>query len=257
MSGRSRARAFHSIVDELRSDILSGRRRTGDRLPPEHILAEQFQVSRTGVREAVRVLEALGLIEIRHGYAGGAFVAELGLAPLLGALQNSLQMGQVDVSELYEARQLFEPAITRLTVERSNPEVIRQLEENVARAREALASGNDAFAINLQFHAVLAYGAGNRVAGLVTQALVELLDQIDREYPTNCGVSRKAVHDHAELVEAVRAGDGARAEELMVRHLQELEGRFARIQEQVSRQRARRKKAIPPWGGVRLTAGER
>lgn len=257
MSGRTRTPAFRTIVDELREDILSGRRRTGDRLPPENILAEQFQVSRTGVREAVRVLEALGLLEIRHGYAGGAFVAELGMAPLLGALHNSLQMGQVDVSELYEARQLFEPAITRLAVERSSPGLIEQLEENVAQAREALGSGSDAFAINLQFHAILAHGAGNRVAGLFTQALVELLERIDREYPTNRGVSRKAVSDHTDLVEAVRAGDGARAEALMISHLHELEGRFARIQEQVSRQRARRRKSIPPWGGVRLTAGER
>ena len=202
------------------------------------------------------MLEAQGLIEIRHGDAGGAFVAELGLAPLLGALHNSLQMGQVDVSELYEARQLFEPAITRLAVERSSAAAIRQLEENVAQARQALDSGTDAFAINLQFHAVLAHGAGNRVAGLVTQALVELLERIDREYPTNRGVSRKAVHDHAELVEAIRAGDGARAEGLMIEQLQELEARFARIQEQGSRQRARRKKAIPPWGGARLMAGE-
>lgn len=256
MSSRSRARAFHSIVQELREDILSGRRQPGDRLPPEQVLSERFQVSRTAVREAVRVLEALGLIEIRHGYAGGAFVAELGSAPLMGALQNSLQMGQLDVSELYEARQLFEPSIIRLAADRASPLLVRQLEENVALASQALRSGNDAFAINLQFHTILAHGAGNRVAGLVTQALVEMLERIDREYPTNRGVSRKAVHDHAHLLEVIKEGDGPRAQELMVDHLRDLEGRFARIQDMVSTQRAGRKKAIPPWGGVRLAATE-
>lgn len=252
MSSRPRPRAFHAIVEQIRDDIFRGRRRPGDRLPPEHVLAEQFNVSRTGVREALRVLEFQGLVQIRHGYAGGVFVAALGLTPVLGALQTSLQLGQLQVSELYEARMLFEPTIVRLAVGRADDAFVKQLDDNVKRAKEMIGQGEAPFAINLQFHTVLAQVVGNRVLTLVMQSLLGLLEQLDREYPTNRVVSRKAVSDHALLVEAVQAHDAARAERVMVKHLRDLEGQFARIQEQIERERVAHGESIPPWGGVRL-----
>ena len=252
LSGHSRARAFDSIVRQIRDDILRGRRKPWDRLPPEQVLAEQFRVSRTGVREAVRVLESQGLVRVRHGYAGGVFVAEVGLTPVLGALETSLQLGQLQVNDLYEARVLFEPTMTRLAVDRGGDMILEQLEANVGRTKAMLSAGSDVFAANLEFHAILARGAGNQVFALVMQALLELLESLDREYPTNRGISRKAVHDHAELVAAFRAKDAARAEQVMVKHLRDLEGRFARIQEQMGRLRKEGTEAIPAWGGIHV-----
>ncbi len=252
MSNRHRPRAFHSIVEQIRDEIFTGRRKPGDRLPPEQILAKQFNVSRTGVREALRVLEFQGLVEVRHGYAGGAFVGDGGLTPVLGALQTSLQLGQVEVSELYEARQLFEPTIARLAVQRADPASLKRLDENAKRAKAMIAAGADVFSVNLEFHAILVQAAGNRVLALVTQALLALLERLDREYPTNRGVSRKAVSDHVQLVSAIRAHNAVRAEQLMIKHLHDLEGRFARIQKQMQRQRSGGVDVIPTWGGVRL-----
>ncbi len=256
MSTPSRPRAFHLIAQQIRDDILRGRRKPGDRLPPEHVLAEQFHVSRAGVREAVRVLESQGLVQVRHGYAGGVFVADVGLTPVLGALETSLQLGQLQVNEVYEARVLFEPVIARLAVERGDPAIIAQLEENVNRTKAMLETGLDVFAANLEFHAILARAVGNRVFALVMQALLELLQRLDREYPTNRGVSRKAVHDHSHLLAAVQARDPARAEQLMVEHLRDLEGRFARIQQQMLRTRAAGVEPIPAWGGLHFDPAE-
>ncbi len=252
MRSHPRPRAFHSIAEQIRDDILRGRRRPGDRLPPEQVLAEQFNISRAGVREALRVLEFQGLVQVRHGYAGGVFVADEGLTPVLGALQTSLQLGQLQVSELYQTRVLFEPTIARLAAERSEEAFVKQLDDNAKRAKAMIAAGADAFAINLEFHTILAQAAGNRVWALVMRALLKLLESLDRDYPTNRGVSRKAVGDHAKLVEAVGARDATRAEQLMVKHLRDLEGRFARIQEQIRRRRETHEDPIPPWGGVRL-----
>src|SRR3954451_6062710 len=108
-----KARAFHAIVERKHEDIFAGRRRPGDRLPPEDSLGEQFGVSRAGVREALRVLELEGLVEVRHGYGVGLFVAAPSHTPILGALSVSLRVGQVDVAELYQARQVVEPSIAR------------------------------------------------------------------------------------------------------------------------------------------------
>ncbi len=252
MSSRARPRAFHLIVEQIRDEIFRGRRKPGDRLPPEQVLAEQFNVSRTGVREALRVLESQGFVQVRHGYAGGVFVANAGLTPVLGALHTLLQRGQLEVSEVYEARVLFEPTVARLAVERGDEAIVGRLEDNVARAKTVLDKGSDVFSINLEFHAILAQAAGNRILALVMQALVALLERMDREYPTHRGVSRKAVHDHLHVVEAIRAHDAARAEQLMVKHLRDLEGRFAHIQEQMRLGRSASADAIPTWGGVRL-----
>lgn len=251
MSSQPRPRAFHAIVERIRDDIVRGRRRPGDRLPPEQVLAAQFRVSRTGVREALRVLESQGLVRIRHGYAGGVFVAGGGLTPVVGALQTSLQLGQVEVNELYEARVLFEPVLARLAAERGSGTFVKQLEDNLTEARAALAADSDAYPLNLKFHTILAQASGNRALGVVMQPLIELLHRSDRAYPTNRHISRQALNDHVQLLEAVRARDGGRAERLMVKHLHDLKGRFARIQEQVHHMRARGK-VIPAWGGIRL-----
>jgi len=238
-------------VQQIRDEVFRGRRKPGDRLPPEQVLAKQFHISRTGVREALRVLESQGLVQVRHGYAGGVFVADVGLTPVLGALETSLQLGQLQVNEVYEARVLFEPTITRVAVDRGDSAIIRQLEENVTRTKAMLDAGSDVFAINLEFHAILAQAAGNRVFSLVMQALLELLERLDRECPTNRGVSRKAVNDHGHLLDAIRAKDAARAEQLMVTHLRDLEGRFTRMQEQMRLLRSKGMDAIPAWGNIR------
>jgi DNA-binding FadR family transcriptional regulator len=249
---REKPRAFEAIVAHFRSDILHGRRKPGDRLPPQQAISEQFNVSRTGVREAIRVLENQGLVQVRHGYAGGVFVADDALRPVLGALHNSLQLGHVDVDELYVARLIFEPMVARMAAERATDLLVAQLEENCERARAAVEARKDAFAINLHFHAIIARASGNRVLGIIVQTLVDLLETLDREYPTNRTVSKKAVSDHSKLIAAIRDHKGGRAESLMSEHLRELKGRFEQIQRQMRRARASDQTTIPPWGGLRF-----
>jgi DNA-binding FadR family transcriptional regulator len=211
------------------------------------VLAAQFDISRSGVREALRVLESQGLVEIRHGYAGGVFVREAGLDPVLGALDTTLRLGQVEVSELYQARMLLEPALAQLAAGRVDEALLSRLEDNVRSARDLVQNGSDAFALNLDFHRILAEAAGNSVLSLFMRSVVELLERLDREYPTNRSVSRQAVDDHTHLIEAVRARDAGHAADRMTIHLQHLEGRFARIQRMMRRQRSVGEAAIPPW----------
>ena len=225
----SRPRAFHAIVEEIRDDIFAQRRRPGDRLPSEPLLAEQFGVSRTGVREALRVLELQGLVEVRHGYAGGAFVSEPDGAPLVGALEVSLRHGQVDVDEIYQARLVFEPAVARLAVGRDPEALATRLADNVTRTQHALAEGAPVSALNREFHLIVAEHAGNRVLALIMQPLQEVLETLDERYPNSPSVSRCALQEHQELVRAVRARDADLAERLMHTHLQRLESRVRRV----------------------------
>jgi GntR family transcriptional repressor for pyruvate dehydrogenase complex len=261
-TGPSRAtprghRAFQAIVDRLRKDIVNGRRQSGDRLPPEQVLAEHFNVSRPGVREALRVLEIQGLVQVRHGYGGGVFVADLGVTTVLGALQTSFQLGQLHVDELYDMRVLLEPTVARLAIARGGPGLADHLADNVLRAQALLGSGATAFGVNLEFHAILAQAVGNRILGLVMQAMLELVERLHHDYPTNRSVSRRALHDHRELIEAARLREPERAGQVMLDHLRGLESQFARIQEQIRRERAVKDQAIAPWRGVRLKSSAR
>jgi GntR family transcriptional repressor for pyruvate dehydrogenase complex len=254
----TRPRAFHAIVDRVRADIFDGRRQPGDRLPPEQSLSEQFGVSRTGVREAVRVLELQGLVEVRHGYAGGVFVAEPSHTPLLGALEVSLRAGQVSLDELYQARRLVEPAIARLAVERNAagqapragqepaPDALaEQLADNVARTERALAQGAAVSALNREFHSILADHAENRVLALMMQALQGMLETQDERHPNTPAVSRCALREHQQVLGAIRAGDADAAERLMRAHLTSLESRVRRLTARRRREQAARIPSLP------------
>jgi DNA-binding FadR family transcriptional regulator len=127
---------------------------------------------------------------------------------------------------------------------------MRRLEENVKAAHGLIDRGTDAFGLNLEFHTILAEGAGNRVLGLFMRSVVELLERIDREYPTNRAVSRQAVDDHETLIASLLAGDGAGASAKMTVHLEQLEDRFEAIQRELGRRRQSGDDAIPPWSGA-------
>lgn len=220
------ARAYHRIVAQIRSEIFAGRYRPGDRLPPEPVLAAQFGVSRAGVREALRVLELQGLVRVRHGHAGGVFVAEPTCAPAVHALEDLLRRRYLDAHELYQARQAVEPPMVRLAIERDAAALAAVLADNMARAAAAWAAGQAVSALNREFHRLVAEHAGNRVLALVMQVLQELLEQHDQRQPPARALSRCALADHRRLLAAVRAADAPRAERLMREHLARLASRL-------------------------------
>jgi DNA-binding FadR family transcriptional regulator len=104
--------------------------------------------------------------------------------------------------------------------------------------------------LNLEFHGILAEASGNLVLTLFMRSVVELLERLDREYPTNRSVSRQAVEDHRHLIEALRLRDAGQAADMMTTHLQQLEGRFARIQRMMRQHRSLGEAVIPPWPGA-------
>src|SRR3954454_19399174 len=226
MPPASRTRAFHSIVELIHEGIFARRCRPRDRLASEDVLGEQFGVSRAGVREALRVLELEGLVEVRHGYGGGLFVAEPSHTPILGALSVSLRLGQVGVAELYQARQVVEPSIARGAAEGDTTRLVQRLVANVEATDMALAAGEPVSALNREFHGILAEQAGNRVLGLLMQALQELLESVDERFPNSPAVSRCALTEHRQILDAVSARDGERAERLMRCHLANLQDRL-------------------------------
>src|SRR3990167_6105938 len=119
-------RIYEEIVRQVKQMITEGRLKSGDQLPPERDLAEKFRVSRTSVREALRALESLGLLEIRPGE--GTFVREVSVEALIEPLALLMVSQRETIGELFEARRVLEPAIAALAAARATPEEVQEME---------------------------------------------------------------------------------------------------------------------------------
>lgn len=213
------------IAQSLLTDISSGRYAAGDRLPADRVIAETFGVSRATAREAQLVLEVIGAVEVRHG--DGAFVRW----PLA-------QVGGVDGSpldapprELIESRRSIEPVVAGLAARRITSDTLSTLQRDVDEAAE-LVDDDGALprfmALGLQFHADLAPGCGNNlladiVAQLVNAETHPLWALVNQQAMASRAARHGQLRDHCEVLDAIVAGDAARAERAMGSHLHALE----------------------------------
>ena len=147
-------RIYEDIVRQVRALIADGHLKSGDRLPPERDLADRFRVSRTSVREALRSLQARGLIEIRAGE--GAFVRDVSVEALVEPLALVILPYREAVGELFEARHLLEPAIAALAARRATREELAEMERILAEQAREVAHGRTGMAQDSALHAAIA-----------------------------------------------------------------------------------------------------
>ena len=122
-------RVSEEVAEQLKQSILLGHFKAGDKLPSERDLAEEFQVSRVAVREALRSLENTGFIETRQGATGGAFVTDLTFEHLVSAFVDLFLAEKISAPELYQVRLLVEPEVARLAALNVTPEYTERLLE--------------------------------------------------------------------------------------------------------------------------------
>src|SRR3954452_11303931 len=155
------SRASSSIADQIRAAILSGQLEQGHRLPPERELAEQFGVSRVTVRDALRGLEAMGLIEVRVGARGGAFVTVPSGALMGQAMSDMMLMSAVTPEDIVEARLMVELGTVSLACARATDDDLKRLRELHENAGRELSAKTYTRELSWDFHALLAHAAHN------------------------------------------------------------------------------------------------
>lgn len=173
------ARAFEDIAGQIRGELSHGRLKAGDRLPAERELAVRFGVSRNTLREALRSLEIAGLITLRKGAAGGAFVNDSNGETIVTSIQDMFSLGAVTAEQITQARISIETAIIRAACEAHTAGDIKRLRENLEVAAEATRR-NDFFAranLHLEFHMILARATRNPILIVVMEALIEIMRQ--------------------------------------------------------------------------------
>src|SRR6476646_2083130 len=173
-SGRTH-RVSDVIARRIKKQISDGRLTAGHKLPAERDMARQFKTSRVSVREAYRSLEELGLLRIRRGAEGGAFIAKFGHEPVRRSLKLVLGLGKSSHEEVTEARVLLEPSIARLAALRARPEDVAKLEQVLMQEElEVRRPKGDSGTTAGQFHRAIAACARNMPLVVLMKALAHL-----------------------------------------------------------------------------------
>ena len=209
------------IVDQVKAAIRDGRLGAGDQLPAERELTKQLGVSRVSVRDALRMLEAHGLIEVKVGARGGAFVRSPSKERVGEGIVDYLTMSSVTSGDVTELRMVLELGIIPLVCERATENDLEDLLALCHRAREALAAGTYDMSISVEFHTRVAQCAHNSTIELLLPTLQgPLLMSLEEAQQVAPEMGRKGVQEHLAFVEAVRERDAAKAGEIMRAHLE-------------------------------------
>lgn len=220
----TRGRLSSLASDTMLSRIVRGVWKPGDRIPSERRLSDQLGMSRASVREAIRGLEAMGLVDVRHGQ--GVFVRE---SPE-GITETSFAGWQMDhsysIGELLAFRLLIEPELAALAASNADEAFIEEL-QLVMSAMEQAAEGGDLAALvrfDTAFHDAITRRAGNRLYQDTLEHVGQLLIDSRRISLSVPGRARKVVDAHMRIVDAIRAGDPEAAAAAMRAHLEQFSG---------------------------------
>jgi len=215
-----KTRVAEEIADRIRVLILDGTLPTGQPLPGERLLAERFGVSRGSIRDALRMLETIGLLEVRHGQ--GTFPRELDVNRLVAPLASVLSYRHDLRDELLDVRRMFEPAVARAAALRVTDDDLADLQRIVETQRRKLKAGRSAIVEDTAFHAVLARATRNRAVVRIMETLNNLLIESRTLTLKQKGRPERSIRGHEAVVEALRRRDPEAAAQAMHTHIDQI-----------------------------------
>lgn len=217
--------AYQQVADQLRDLIITGAVAAGDRLPTEAELTTNFGVSRSTVREALRVLASQGLITTLRGTTGGTFVARVMPDQVSRYLETSIGLmsgtNEVTVNEMLEARELLEVPAARLAAERREEHHVEALRAALAREKASRGRGVK-FEEHRNFHTVITQAAANGLLVMMTEPVFRVLQSRFLTPDVPPGFWSEVDHDHEEITAAIESRDGEAAALAMMHHLRAL-----------------------------------
>jgi len=220
------------IISQIREAILSGTLNPGDRLPPEKTLVTNFGVSKQTLREAMRVLEVMGFLEVRKGAGGGAVVLEVDMKTARESIANFLYFQNVSVQHLSQVRKVFEPHLARLAAERLSSEDLADLADTHLGCLDAMARGMTTYSHEIAFHRILARASGNPVFMLIQDFVNSVLTDSKLHLRPGLGFVQEVFSAHERILEAIRVRDPDLAAAEMERHVCEVERALEELQRQ-------------------------
>ena len=228
-----RLKLTEQVEKEIKSLIFHNKLEVGEKLPSEQELAEQLQVGRRSVREALQSLQRMGLIEIHHGK--GAFISQPKLDNYLELLAESINfrlLGEkAALLQLLEVRKLLGAGIASLSATRATSQDLKAMEKALHQQKKAIKTKNSELfnVADLDFHNAVVKGSQNDILTAVYSALSNLMLESRRRTNKIPGVAEESLKDHQKIFLAIKSGNGKLAHHDMFTHIDKTEQNMKKI----------------------------
>jgi GntR family transcriptional repressor for pyruvate dehydrogenase complex len=216
---KRQAKLSSQVAEQIQQLILSRDLKPGDRLPTERELGDTFEVSRTVIREAIRTLEARGLVKSQTG--SGTYVRAMkgsDVATSLGMYINT-QRKPFSLDALMEVRHVLELEMVRLAAMRASETDITNLENSLEKMCSTTTDTEEFSKWDLEFHLQLCEASGNPLFGIILEPLTESLFELIWTGTSTPGAANEACDFHAKILTHIKNKDGQGAVEVMIEHL--------------------------------------
>jgi len=215
-----RSRVYTKVAEQLQAHIIN-KLKPGDMLPPERELVRRFGVSRSSIRDAIRSLEIVGLLEPRQGV--GTVVRDASADAVVGPVAGALLQKRKVINELLDVRMIIEPALARRAALHASIGQIAEMQAILSRQEEKVRRGELATEEDSAFHYTIALAADNSVMLKLVNVLMDLLRETRERSLQVGGRQEKSLAGHRRILAALKQGDAAASEAAMRRHLLEIE----------------------------------
>ncbi|WP_047152084.1 FadR/GntR family transcriptional regulator [Aneurinibacillus tyrosinisolvens] len=223
-----KVRVYEQVIEQIKVSVEEGYIQPGDKLPSERELAVQLSVSRSVIREAMSVLNASGVLDIRPGI--GVFLAEDEAQMLIQRMNGFLTKSSVNLMELLEVRQGLEGQAAYLAAERATEEDLEKLNKALKQLEKAAARGMVAANEDFAFHAAIVSASKNEtiidMIQLLSDRFLEGLNESRSQSLLTPHKAEKVIQEHYEIYQAIIERDSERAREMMLRHIQNVKDSY-------------------------------
>ena len=221
-----RSKLYTSIVDQILEGVRSSAFPPGEALPSERVLADQLGVSRSSVREAIRVLEHAGVLDVRTG--SGTYVTHEALSQAAALRARAAVVGEQSPLDVMVARRALEPLCASLAAEHRNRQDLRTLRTMIEEQAVQVAEGQDPSSADLRFHLAIGAATHNPVLELLLDRVVDVMRQDTwRQLKHNTlehpGKPREYLAHHEQMFACIEAQEPERAQAAMSMHLDSVE----------------------------------
>jgi GntR family transcriptional repressor for pyruvate dehydrogenase complex len=213
----SKAKLVDRVVENIQTLILDRQLEPGTRLPPERDFADRMGVSRTVLREAVRILVTKGLLETRHGV--GTVVRHVSSDQFLGPMNLLLQTNNLSVEQLHEVRSILEVGVVRLAAHHAEAKDLAALRALLEQMNREPVSTAAFVALDDQFHSALAQATHNPLLLVLADSIGAIMHEVRLQVHEFTRIAGAAIPDHIRILEAIEAHDAEAAAAAMQSHL--------------------------------------
>lgn len=214
-------RLYEIIIKRVKDMILEGKLKVGDKLPSERELAEMFQVSRVPVREALKIMEFMEIIQYIPG--DGVYLKHVDINDLLSKIDFMIETSSDIISDLFEARQAIELKAVELAAVRRTEADIQAMGQILQEMEADIARGGDGIQAATQFHTAISKASKNKVIARINDLLITLTEMSRENSLRKHGLAPVALLSHRQILQMIKEQNGPEAKRMMQEHLDNTE----------------------------------